>query len=82
MAEELRPVERSGDRKYPDASHIAFGLCDLGLGFPEFGDVSLTELGAVRGILGLPVEHDPGFAASKPLSAYAREAVRHGHIVA
>jgi hypothetical protein len=28
----------------PDDTDRAFGLCDLGLGFPEFGYVSLTEL--------------------------------------
>jgi len=32
-----------------DAEGIAFGLCDLGLGFPELGYVSLAELEAFRG---------------------------------
>ena len=41
---------------YPDGTHIAFGLCDLGLGFPELGDVSLAELSTLRSILGLPVD--------------------------
>ena len=67
---------------YPDAPHIAFGLCDLGFGFPEPGDVSLAEIGALRGILGLPVERDLHFTATKPLSAYAKEAYRSGHIQA
>ena len=35
-----------------------FGLCDLGMGFPELGYVSLRELESVRGKLGLPVERD------------------------
>lgn len=35
-----------------------FGLCDLGLGFPELGYVSLLELEALRGQAGLPVEID------------------------
>jgi len=35
-----------------------FGLCDLGLGFPEIGYVMLSEIEAVRGKLGLPVERD------------------------
>ena len=52
----------------------AFGLCDLGQGFPELGYVSLAELQSVRGRLGLPVERDLHFTASKPISAYAREA--------
>jgi hypothetical protein len=29
----------------PDTPDIAFGLCDLGLGFPELGSVSLAEIG-------------------------------------
>lgn len=48
-----------------------FGLCDLGLGFPELGTVSLTELRAVRGRLGLPIERDRHWQATHPLSAYA-----------
>ena len=63
----------------PDAPDLAFGLCDLGLGFPELGSVSLSELASVRGRLGLPVERDRHFAAKKPLSAYAREASEAGH---
>jgi hypothetical protein len=47
-----------------------FGLCDLGLGFPELGYVSLSELQEVRGHLGLPVERDRWFKADKPLSQY------------
>jgi hypothetical protein len=33
----------------PEDPDIAFGLCDLGLGHPELGSVSLPELEAVRG---------------------------------
>jgi hypothetical protein len=64
----------------PQDPDIAF--CDLGLGFPEFGSVSLTELAALRGRLGLPVERDLHFKAVKPLSAYAEEAGKAGGIVA
>ncbi|MBS1778034.1 MAG: DUF2958 domain-containing protein [Bacteroidetes bacterium] len=28
----------------PDAENIAFGLCDLGMGFPELGYVDLNEI--------------------------------------
>ena len=66
----------------PEAPDIAFGLCDLGLGFPELGTVSLAELASVRGRLGLPVERDRFFEAEKPLSAYTDEAFRQGRIVA
>ena len=37
----------------PDDETVAWGLCDLGMGFPEFGTVSLTELAEYRGRFGL-----------------------------
>jgi DUF2958 family protein len=58
----------------PDDHDRAFGLCDLGQGFPELGYVSLAELQSVRGRLGLPAERDLHFIATKAISAYAREA--------
>ncbi len=66
----------------PDDTTRCFGLCDLGQGFPELGWVDLTEIQAVRGPLGLPVERDLYFKADKPVSAYAREARMAGRIVA
>ena len=65
----------------PDDHDHAFGLCDLGLGFPELGWVSLAEIAAVRGRLGLPVERDLHFQPQKRLSVYAREARSAGRIV-
>jgi len=62
----------------PNNPDIAFGLCDLGLGMPELGTVSLTELSKLRGKLGLPVERDLGFHAERPLSHYAQEARKAG----
>jgi len=67
------------DPKDPD---LAFGLCDLGLGFPELGYVRLTDLAGVRGGLGLPVERELYFAPDKTLSAYAAEARVAGRITA
>ncbi|MEA3273834.1 MAG: DUF2958 domain-containing protein [Pseudomonadota bacterium] len=32
---------------YPDDPNVAFGLCDLALGFPELRDVRLSESPAV-----------------------------------
>ncbi len=64
----------------PDDLDIAFGLCDLGLGFPELGSVSLSEIKAVRGQLGLPVERDLHFKPDKPLSNYAENARSAGYI--
>lgn len=65
----------------PEDQDRAFGLCDLGLGCPELGYVSLTELSELRGRLNLPVEIDLYFRATKPLSEYAREAHAAGRIV-
>ncbi len=67
---------------YPADPDVAFGLCDLGQGFPELGDVRLSEIAAVRGLMGLPVERDRGFAATKTLSEYADEARGAQRIVA
>lgn len=64
-----------------DEHNLAFGLCDLGLGFPEIGYVSLEELKTVRGRLGLPVERDRYFEADKTLQEYADIAAREGKIV-
>lgn len=61
---------------------VAFGLCDLGFGEPEMGYVSLKEIYALRGKLGLPVERDKGFEADKTLSEYARLARKNGSITA
>lgn len=65
----------------PDDEDTAYGLCDLGLGFPEIGYVSMREIASVRGRLRLPVERDLQFKATAPLSAYADAARRAGHIV-
>ena len=59
----------------------AFGLCDLGLGCPELGYVSLAELASLRGPLGLRVERDRHFVVRQTLAAYADDARRHGRIV-
>ena len=61
---------------------LAFGLCDLGLGYPELGSVSMSELKALRGKLGLPVERDLHFAAKARISVYADEARIAGGIIA
>ncbi len=55
-------------------SDIAYGLCDLGMGFPELGDVYMPEIIALRGNLGLPVERDRHFEAKYPISVYAEAA--------
>ena len=65
----------------PEDPDIAFGLCDLGMGFPELGSVNLSELGSVRGPAGLRVERDLYFTPSKTLQGYADEARIAGRIV-
>lgn len=66
----------------PEDPDIAFGLCDLGMGCPELGSVSLSELESVRGKLGLKIERDLYFTPIKTISAYADEARAAGHIKA
>jgi hypothetical protein len=58
----------------PDEPDILFGLCDLGMGCPELGYVSLSELQSVKGRLGLGIERDLHFMARFPLSVYAEAA--------
>jgi len=59
----------------------AFGLCDLGFGFPELGYVYLPELVALRGRLGLPVERDLHFKAYYSIIVYARAASHYNRII-
>jgi hypothetical protein len=66
----------------PDEPWIAFGLCDLGMGEPEIGSVSLDELAALRGPLALQIERDLHFKADKTLAQYAEQARRLGRIKA
>ena len=66
----------------PDDEDLAFGLCDLGLGSPEIGNVRLSELASLRGRLGLPIERDEHFHPDQPLSAYTEAARIHGAICA
>ena len=66
----------------PDDPDRLFGLCDLGLGTPELGYVSLAEILTVRGRLGLPVERDMHFVATSTLTAYADAARLTGRVIA
>lgn len=66
----------------PDDPDIAFGLCDLGVGCPELGSVSLSELAMIRGALGLPVERDLWFTPSHTLGGYTDAASGAGGIIA
>ncbi len=66
---------------YPNAPQIAFGLCDLGLGFPELGNVSLAELLDLSfGYGDISVEVDLSFEAKYPISVYATAAFMVNYI--
>src|SRR6202023_1496906 len=64
----------------PDNPDIAFGLCDLGMGCPELGSVSLAEIESIRSPGGLLIERDLYFKPTKTLQAYADEARREQRI--
>ena len=63
-----------------DEDSILFGLCDMGMGFPELGSVSLTELESYSGFPA--IERDLYFCTDKPLSEYTNEARLHQRIIA
>lgn len=65
----------------PDNQDILFGLCDLGMGFPELGYASLKEIESIR-VLGdeIGIEHDRHFTARYPLSVYSKAARTHSGI--
>ncbi|MDY8108857.1 DUF2958 domain-containing protein [Fulvimarina sp. 2208YS6-2-32] len=66
----------------PNEPDRAFGLCDLGLGSPELGYVSLADISGVRGCLGLPVERDRWFRSCEAISVHAERARQNGRIAA
>lgn len=61
----------------------AYGLCDLGIGAPELGEVSLIWLDDFRGPLGMAIERMSPYAYHPCLgiSALARIADAAGRIV-
>ena len=60
-------------------TNIAYGLCDLGLGYPEMGYVSLTEL---EETLDWRLERDRHWTPTKTLTEYANDARAEGMVVA
>lgn len=57
-----------------------FGLCDLDMGFPELGSVSLAEITSVRLPMGLAIERDLHFEGRIPISGWADLARQTGSI--
>lgn len=58
----------------PDENDYLFGLADLGMGFPELGGISLSELQNYRGPFGLGIERDLYFEPQYPIAVYAAAA--------
>ena len=64
----------------PEEPGIAFGLCDLDMGFPELGYVSLEELQGVRALGVFKVERELHFEGKYPISVYAEAARQEQYI--
>ena len=65
----------------PEDEDVAWALCDLGMGFPEFGTVRISELEGFVGTAGLRIERDKSFKAKAPISRYIAAADDAGCIV-
>jgi|SRR5579871_1589714 len=68
----------------PDEPDLLFGLCDMGQGHAELGNVLRSELETTRiKIWGgeMPLERDINFHPSYPLSAYVDAARAAGRII-
>lgn len=66
------------DEEAPD---ILYGIGDLGMGFVEFGTISLSELQSIRGGLRLPVERDLHFRPKAGIYDYLSAGSAAGKIV-
>ncbi|MFC3052379.1 DUF2958 domain-containing protein [Kordiimonas pumila] len=65
----------------PENPDYLWGLCDLGLGFPELGTVLLSELQSVKcPPFGLGLERDLHFTAEHGIKVYAQAARAEGRI--
>lgn len=64
----------------PNDNDRAFGLCDLGLGMPELGYISITELEQIRVGPNMRLERDMYWNPKKKLSEYAESARNAGSI--
>jgi hypothetical protein len=69
----ITEMEQDGD--------LCFGLCDLGIGEPELGYVSLREIMSIVGPYGLKIERDVYFRPNKPLSEFTAASRRERRFV-
>jgi len=60
----------------------AFGLCDMGQGYPELGYVSIDELAKLKLYFDMKIERDIHFEAHMTISEYADQARESGSIAA
>lgn len=65
----------------PEDGDTAYGLCDVGIGMPELGNVRISDLASIVGPLKLRIERDLYFVAQRTLSEYARLARINGSII-
>lgn len=65
----------------PDTPDVAFGLCDMGLGFTCETPIQLSALQTIRGPQGRCVVVDHGFVPRYTLSKYVSQARRDGHVI-
>lgn len=68
--------------EYDADNQVFFGLCDLGIGSPELGYVSLDELLEIKLPFGLTIERDMSWEPEHTLIEYARKARECGSIQA
>jgi hypothetical protein len=66
--------------EYDEKTDCLWGLCDFGIGHPEFGYVCLDELKNLAGPCGVKTDRDASFFATKTLSEYAEDARCRGYI--
>ena len=48
----------------PTPDWYLYGLCDLGIGYREFGDVLLSDLLSITGPMGLRIERDKSYSGT------------------
>lgn len=66
----------------PEEPDIAWALADLGMGYAEFGTISLSELAGLRHQFGFPlIERDRHWESCAPISQYIKASQAAGHIV-
>lgn len=64
----------------PTDVNMAFGLCDIGLGFPVTDRISISKLNNVKGVTGMQVEQDTTFQPTQRFSLFQKAASVLGFI--